>query len=509
MTKVFNPPPSWPTPARGWVPPAGWHPDPAWGPAPAGWPFWVEPDQAAHGQVDPSPQRIFISYRRSDCQPQANGLYDGLTHRLTSSKVFMDIDSIPPGVEFEQHIRDEIKICDLVLVLIGDNWLDRTGLGRTRRIDQPNDFVRLEIESALASPRVQLLPVLVEGASMPQVIDLPESIRALARINAIELSDRRWTSDLERLSRTVDRIREDTEARVQKERREKYENYPPPVRPPVQVNRRPPEPTPQFVDRPTSHPRAGVEGNLDAPTAWPVLAQQRYPAGHLRPASLVPAHPGGVAQTRTPVTGWVMIFVPMLTFGLANFVPALWSITQRRDDLLFRRKMIIFSIVVGVAGWAGLFVTGTSPTNAAGEVAGAQSDIGITIWFVALIVATVVAVLTRKPKALPAGAAEELARRRQRDEYRRLVNRDVNLARTMGVGRPDLKRNFDDGGLLDLNALSFEALTTFGQMSATEARQVVEARERRGRLSAVEDISAGAELQEPFVMRLKQLAVFL
>jgi len=508
MTKVFNPPPSWPTPARGWVPPSGWHPDPAWGPAPAGWPFWVEPDQAATEQVGSSTQRIFISYRRSDCQPQANGLYDGLTHRLKSSKVFMDIDSIPPGVEFEQHIRDEIQKSQLVLVLIGDNWLDRIGLGRTRRIDQANDFVRLEIQSALEA-QVRLLPVLVEGAAMPQALDLPERIRALAGINAIELDDRRWTADLERLTQNVERILRDDDAQLQRDRRDRYEHRPPPARPPAQVGPRPPEPTPQFVDRSSSRPQAPGDGRLNASAPWPLLAQQPLPVGPLQPTTLVSPHPWGAAPTRTPAAGWVMILLPMLTFGLANFVPALWSITQRRDDLLFRRKMIIFSIIVGVAGWASLFVTGASPKNAAGEVAGAQSDVGITIWFVALIAATVVAVLTRKGKPLLPGAAEELARRRQRDEYRGLVKRDVHLARTMGVGRPDLKRNFDDGGLLDLNALSFEALTTFGQMSATEARQVVEARERRGRLSAVEDISAGAELQESFVLRLRQLAVFL
>ena len=96
---------------------------------------------------------MFISYRRSDCQPQANGLHDGLSHRLESATIFMDIDSIPPGVEFEQHIRQEIEICDVVLVLIGDNWLDPHLPARTTgRIDDPDDFVRLEIESAFARP---------------------------------------------------------------------------------------------------------------------------------------------------------------------------------------------------------------------------------------------------------------------------------------------------------------------------------------------------------------------
>ena len=145
-------------------------------------------------------QRIFISYRRSDCQSQANGLHDGLRHRLDSSKIFMDIDSIPPGADFEEHIRQEIEQCDVVLVLIGDEWLDpRPGTG-TRRIDEPNDFVRLEIESSLKSAHVRVIPVLVEGARMPQGDELPESVQRLARLHAFELSDSRWTEDIGRLS---------------------------------------------------------------------------------------------------------------------------------------------------------------------------------------------------------------------------------------------------------------------------------------------------------------------
>src|SRR5207342_2077869 len=111
--------------------------------------------------------------------------------------------SIPPGVDFEEHVRDEIEICDVVLILIGDDWLSATTYEGSRRIDDPDDFVRLEIESALASPRVSLVPVLVEGAAMPRPAELPESIRPMARINAIELSDQRWSSDIERLATVI------------------------------------------------------------------------------------------------------------------------------------------------------------------------------------------------------------------------------------------------------------------------------------------------------------------
>ena len=130
--------------------------------------------------------------------------YDGLVHRLRNASLFMDIDSIPPGVDFEQHIRDEIRRSDVILVMIGDNWLDdRPGTNR-RRIDEPDDFVRLEIENALALPNVRIIPVLVEGAQMPPADELPASIHQLARLHAFELSDHRWSSDVERLARTIE-----------------------------------------------------------------------------------------------------------------------------------------------------------------------------------------------------------------------------------------------------------------------------------------------------------------
>ena len=137
--------------------------------------MWVGPngEDAVAGLGLNGKQHIFISYRHSDCQAQANGLHDGLVHRLRNASLFMDLDSIPPGVDFEQHIRDEIRRSDVILVMIGDNWLDdRPGTNR-RRIDEPNDFVRLEIENALAMPGVRIIPVLVEGAQMPAAEELP------------------------------------------------------------------------------------------------------------------------------------------------------------------------------------------------------------------------------------------------------------------------------------------------------------------------------------------------
>ena len=101
--------------------------------------------------------------------------------------------------------RNWIENADLILVLIGDNWLDRDDEGR-RRLDHPDDFVRLEIQAALEQGR-KIVPVMVEGAAMPRATDLPESIRGLVRIQSFELSDGRWISDLERLVLAIDSAR--------------------------------------------------------------------------------------------------------------------------------------------------------------------------------------------------------------------------------------------------------------------------------------------------------------
>lgn len=129
--------------------------------------------------------RGFISYRRGDSQAEANGLLDGLRHRLPEWKLYMDVDSIPGGVDFEEHIRQEIESCDVVLVVIGPDWLDVRPENDIRRIEADGDYVRLEIECALTAPSATVIPVLVGGAEMPMGAELPDSIRGLARRNAV------------------------------------------------------------------------------------------------------------------------------------------------------------------------------------------------------------------------------------------------------------------------------------------------------------------------------------
>lgn len=146
--------------------------------------------------------RIFISYRRADASGHAGRLHDELQKRFGRSQVFMDISGIDAGEDFVQRIDAAIQSCDALIAVIGDQWLSDGGM---RRIDDPGDFVRAEISSALQRG-IPVVPVLVEGADMPSARDLPEPLKPLATRNALELSDARWAYDVERLISSLEKI---------------------------------------------------------------------------------------------------------------------------------------------------------------------------------------------------------------------------------------------------------------------------------------------------------------
>lgn len=139
--------------------------------------------------------RIFLNYRREDSAGYAGRLWDALVESLGRDTVFMDIDTIAPGSNFVDVIDANLRNCDIALVTIGPNWLSASEGRNRRRLRNPADFVRLEIEGALARG-IQVLPVLVGGARMPSAGDLPPSLQALAYRQAFELSDRRWHDDM-------------------------------------------------------------------------------------------------------------------------------------------------------------------------------------------------------------------------------------------------------------------------------------------------------------------------
>ena len=147
--------------------------------------------------------RIFISYRREETAYAAGWLYDRLADHYGGGQVFKDVDSIQLGDDFVDVITRAVGSCDVLLALIGPHWLTATdGRGR-RRLDNPGDFVRLEIEAALTR-QVRVIPILVDDARIPHADELPESLSGLVRRQALELSPSRFESDTGRLLRVLD-----------------------------------------------------------------------------------------------------------------------------------------------------------------------------------------------------------------------------------------------------------------------------------------------------------------
>lgn len=138
---------------------------------------------------------MFISYRRDDSAGWAGRLGDDLADRLGTRHVFRDVE-IPAGVDYERHIEHVLDSCQVVIVVIGPQWASARGSDGTLRLEQPGDVLRREIERALERADVAVVPVLVERAVMPAADDLPEGLRALARRQAVELSDARWRQDV-------------------------------------------------------------------------------------------------------------------------------------------------------------------------------------------------------------------------------------------------------------------------------------------------------------------------
>jgi hypothetical protein len=121
--------------------------------------------------------RVFVSYRRDDSADVTGRLYDRLASRFGRERVFKDVDSIPPGVDFRTYLQDMIGACDLVVAVIGSRWLSAGG-DTARRLDDANDFVRMELETALQR-QIPVVPVLVGGARMPSAGELPSTLAAL------------------------------------------------------------------------------------------------------------------------------------------------------------------------------------------------------------------------------------------------------------------------------------------------------------------------------------------
>lgn len=139
---------------------------------------------------------IFISYRRQDTRADAGRLYDRLRAHFGDKHVFMDIDDIAPGDNFVEVLNATLAECDVLIALIGPHWAD--GESGARRLDDPDDFVRVEVATALRR-RIPVFPVLVNGSAMPQAQQLPEELSELVSRQALEIDDARFHQDVDRL----------------------------------------------------------------------------------------------------------------------------------------------------------------------------------------------------------------------------------------------------------------------------------------------------------------------
>jgi hypothetical protein len=155
----------------------------------------------------PSPVHggIFISYRREEAAGHAGRLRDRLIARFGENQVFMDVDAIEPGLDFAEEIETAVESCQVLLAVIGKEWLTASDNEGRRRLDDPDDLVRLEIEAALKR-KTRVIPVLVGGAAMPRRQDLPETVGSLARRHAHELSHSRFNYDAEQLLQIIEKV---------------------------------------------------------------------------------------------------------------------------------------------------------------------------------------------------------------------------------------------------------------------------------------------------------------
>lgn len=147
--------------------------------------------------------KIFVSYRREDSPGHAGRLYDHLVSHFGEQQIFRDIEAIEYGVDFVEAIQAAVGSCDILVAVIGPEWVTIQDKEGHRRLDNPKDFVRLEVAEALARD-IRVIPVLVSDAAMPAEADLPPDLAPLARRNGIEISDIRFRADVDRLVHSIE-----------------------------------------------------------------------------------------------------------------------------------------------------------------------------------------------------------------------------------------------------------------------------------------------------------------
>jgi hypothetical protein len=238
---------------------------------------------------------VFISYRRELDAGWAPWLYDKLSDHFGGDRIFMDLDSIAAGDDFVEVITHSVASCRVLIALIGKGWIGALDARGRRRLDDPGDFVRLEIESALRHG-IRVIPLLIDGATMPPRTELPPALAPIAHRQALTLSGTHRRYDAEHLVEAVNRALD--QAPVE----------PTPVPPPPPLSDAPAR---RRLDRPlamdahpersvalgaalTSGPASGVKPN-DPGAPQPTTVEDDVPKPAVRAGAKV-------TPTRTPIS---------------------------------------------------------------------------------------------------------------------------------------------------------------------------------------------------------------
>jgi len=170
--------------------------------------------------------KIFISYRRDDSRYQARMIYEAFLRRMPRENVFMDIDTIPLGVNFVKVLEGWVEQCEVLLVLMGADWANSTDpkTGK-RRLDNPKDFVRVEIRGALTRD-IPVVPVMLDGAEIPDEAQLPDDIKGLLSRNAEFVEYRNFDADVQRLLKKLGWVAVPNKRLLQQQSQERYETKP-------------------------------------------------------------------------------------------------------------------------------------------------------------------------------------------------------------------------------------------------------------------------------------------
>jgi hypothetical protein len=150
-------------------------------------------------------QRIFISYRRDDEAGTAGRLYDYLVHftKIPRDHIFKDVDNIVPGTNFVTTLTSEVVQCQLMLAIVGRRWINATDEAGRRRLEDPCDFVRIELEAAL-NRGIPLIPLWIDGAQIPGLHELPDSLSRIREQQGIEVRNANFESDVRRLIKAIE-----------------------------------------------------------------------------------------------------------------------------------------------------------------------------------------------------------------------------------------------------------------------------------------------------------------